>query len=61
MNTTRIENVADWDAISKKYRALVGLEGDDSGSMRDSDGDDRSNATEMPTTTAANLGAANPV
>ncbi|KAK9508266.1 hypothetical protein O3M35_007964 [Rhynocoris fuscipes] len=26
---TRIENIADWDAIAKKYRALVGEQSDD--------------------------------
>lgn len=42
MNQTRIETVADWEAISKKYRALVGLDGDDSGSMKDGSDDDKS-------------------
>lgn len=42
MNQTRIENVADWEAISKKYRALVGLDAEESGSMRDGSDDDRS-------------------
>lgn len=42
LNQTRIENVADWEAISKKYRALVGLEGEDSGSMKDGSDDDKS-------------------
>ena len=36
VNTTRIENVADWEAISKKYRALVGHDSEDGGSMKDS-------------------------
>lgn len=35
--TTRIENVADWEAIAKKYRALNGGDSEDSGSMRDSE------------------------
>lgn len=42
MNQTRIENVADWEAISKKYRALVGLDAEDSGSMKDGSDDDKS-------------------
>lgn len=42
LNQTRIENVADWEAISKKYRALVGLDGEDSGSMKDGTDDDKS-------------------
>lgn len=42
LNQTRIENVADWEAISKKYRALVGLDGDDSGSMKEGSDDDKS-------------------
>ena len=66
-NQTRIENVADWEAISKKYRALVGLDGEDSGSMKDGSDDGKSNNTEMPTSIAAggnngntgNSGAAN--
>ncbi|XP_053677249.1 serine/threonine-protein phosphatase 6 regulatory ankyrin repeat subunit B isoform X5 [Anopheles nili] len=42
VNTTRIENVADWEAISKKYRALVGHDSEDGGSMKDSEGDTHS-------------------
>lgn len=42
LNQTRIENVADWEAISKKYRALFGLDKDDSGSMKDGSDDDKS-------------------
>ncbi|XP_055599773.1 serine/threonine-protein phosphatase 6 regulatory ankyrin repeat subunit B isoform X5 [Uranotaenia lowii] len=38
VNTNRIENVADWVEISRKYRALVGHDEGDSGSMKDSDG-----------------------
>lgn len=34
-NQNRIENVADWEAIAKKYRALMGDE--DSSSLKDSD------------------------
>ncbi|XP_058818348.1 serine/threonine-protein phosphatase 6 regulatory ankyrin repeat subunit A isoform X2 [Topomyia yanbarensis] len=43
-NTTRIENVADWTEISKKYRELVGIDSDDGGSMKDSEGDNHSTA-----------------
>ncbi|KAG5674417.1 hypothetical protein PVAND_004390 [Polypedilum vanderplanki] len=42
LNQIRIENVADWDAIAKKYRALVGIEGDESGSMKDGSEDGKS-------------------
>lgn len=34
--------MADWDAIAKKYRALVGLDGEDSGSMKDGTDDEKS-------------------
>lgn len=34
-NQNRIENVADWEAIARKYRALVGDE--EGSSLRDSD------------------------
>ena len=57
LNQTRIENVADWEAISKKYRALVGLEGEDSGSMKDGSDDDKSKHED----TGAGGGAAQPV
>lgn len=30
-NATRIENVADWEAIAKKYRALMGESSEDHG------------------------------
>ncbi|XP_058447921.1 serine/threonine-protein phosphatase 6 regulatory ankyrin repeat subunit A isoform X2 [Malaya genurostris] len=43
-NTTRIENVADWVEISKKYRELVGIDSEDSASMKDSEGDNHSTA-----------------
>jgi hypothetical protein len=49
--------VADWEAISKKYRALVGLEGEDSGSMKDGSDDDKSKNE----ATGASAGAAMPV
>lgn len=35
--TNRIENVADWEAIAKKYRALNGGDSEDTGSLRDSE------------------------
>lgn len=45
---TRIENVADWAAISQKYRALVG-DAEETGSTKDSiEGDTTSNAAEQP-------------
>lgn len=63
MNQTRIENVADWEAISKKYRALVGLDGEDSGSMKDSSDDDKSkhedNGVDAAAAQVGNSGAAN--
>jgi hypothetical protein len=64
LNQTRIENVADWDAISKKYRALVGLDGDESGSMKDASDDDKSRhddagATAAQPTVQGNSAAAN--
>lgn len=40
LSQTRIENVVDWEAISKKYRALFGLEGDDSSSLKEGSSDD---------------------
>lgn len=46
VNTTRIENVADWVEISKKYRELVGIDSEDGGSVKDSEGDNRSMANE---------------
>lgn len=42
LNQTRIETVADWEAIAKKYRALVGNDGEDSGSMKDGSDDEKS-------------------
>jgi hypothetical protein len=63
LNQTRIENVADWEAISKKYRALVGLEGEDSGSMKDGSDDDKSKNEDSGATAAqtvqGNIAAAN--
>lgn len=60
LNQTRIENVADWDAIAKKYRALVGLDGEDSGSMKDGTDDEKSKHGEEVVAVAAPQGAANP-
>ncbi|XP_055683322.1 serine/threonine-protein phosphatase 6 regulatory ankyrin repeat subunit A isoform X2 [Lutzomyia longipalpis] len=48
MNQNRIENVADWEAISKKYRALVGDKSEDSGSMRESEAENSSQVAEAP-------------
>lgn len=62
MNQTRIENVADWEAISKKYRALFGLDGEESGSMKDSSDDDKSKHDDNGVDAAqvqGNSGAAN--
>lgn len=64
MNQTRIESVADWEAISKKYRALYGLDGEDSGSMKDTSDDDKSKHDDNGNDAAAaqvqgNSGAAN--
>ena len=56
VNTTRIENVADWDAISKKYRALVGGDADDSGSMRDSEVETASQGTEAAAPVPVSIG-----
>lgn len=52
LNQTRIENVADWDAISKKYRALVGIDKDESGSMKDASDDDKSKHGDAGATSA---------
>lgn len=35
--STRIENVADWEAIAKKYRALFGDTDTDSGSIKETE------------------------
>ena len=42
-NATRIENVTDWEAIAKKYRALMGESADDRG--RESGGQDVTSST----------------
>jgi hypothetical protein len=55
LNQTRIENVADWEAIAKKYRVLIAQEPEDSASTRDTD-DDRSTATGEPQNQAALAG-----
>lgn len=52
--------MADWDAIAKKYRALVGLDGEDSGSMKDGSDDEKSKHGEEGAVAAAPPVAANP-
>lgn len=37
--------MADWDAIAKKYRKLVGSEIEETGSNRENDNDNASNVT----------------
>lgn len=59
MNTTRIENVVDWETIAKKYRVLIAHEIEETGSMKDSD-DDRSIAAIDPAAAAANAQQSNP-
>lgn len=44
--TIRIENVADWDAIAKKYRSLNGGDTEETTSVRDSEADNASNTSE---------------
>lgn len=44
--TTRIENVADWEAIAKKYRALNGGDPEETTSQRDSEADNASTTSE---------------
>lgn len=51
--TTRIENVADWEAIAKKYRALNGGDNEESGSLKDSEADNASNVSESAAAAAA--------
>lgn len=51
--TTRIENVADWEAIAKKYRALNGGDTEESGSLRDSEADNASNTSDTAAAAAA--------
>lgn len=45
-STTRIENVADWEAIAKKYRAMNGGDTEESGSTKGSDGDNASSTSD---------------
>lgn len=54
--TTRIENVVDWDAIAKKFRALNGNEAGESNSFKDSENDAKSNIVEPKETKEAKLG-----
>lgn len=42
----RIENVADWETIAKKYRSLFGVDPEDTGSIKDSEGENASNISE---------------
>lgn len=44
--TVRIENVADWEAIAKKYRQLNGGDTEETTSVRDSDADNASNTSD---------------
>lgn len=53
--TMRIENVADWEAIARKYRTMNGGDAEDSGSHRESEADNVSTVTE---TAGAGGGAA---
>lgn len=55
-STTRIENVVDWVQIANKYRALMG-DVEESGSMRDSEGDDKSNDISVPPQVGNNVNA----
>lgn len=51
--------MADWEAISKKYRALVGLDGEDSTSMKDTSDDDKSKHDDPAAAAAALQGGNN--
>lgn len=51
-SATRIENVVDWVQIANKYRALMG-DLEETGSMSHTDGDEKSNNSELPTAAAA--------
>lgn len=53
LSQTRIENVVDWEAISKKYRALFGLEGDDSSSLKEGSSEEGDNKSKIIDTGAA--------
>lgn len=44
--TTRIENVADWEAIARKYRVMNGGDAEESGSHRESETDNVSTVSE---------------
>lgn len=56
-NQNRIENVADWEAIAKKYRALVGDE--EGGSLKDSDAETGSQEGSGAPAVPAQVGRAN--
>lgn len=56
-NQNRIENVADWEAIAKKYRALVGDE--EGGSLKDSDAESGSQEGSGAPAVPAQVGRAN--
>lgn len=53
LSQTRIENVVDWESISKKYRALFGLEGDDSSSLKEGSSEEGDNKSKIIDTGAA--------
>lgn len=63
--TTRIENVADWEAIARKYRVMNGGDAEESGSHRESETDNVSSVSETggaagaAATTTANSNANN--
>lgn len=60
---TRIENVADWDAIAKKYRSLFGGDTEETGSTH-TENDNQSNtsaAQANPGPPASNAAAMNQV
>lgn len=51
-SATRIENVVDWVQIANKYRALMG-DLEETGSMSHTEGDEKSNNSELPTAAVA--------
>ena len=40
-HANKIENVVDWDAIAKKYRALIGIDSDDATSVKGSQNNEK--------------------
>lgn len=54
--TTRIENVADWDAIAKKYRVLNGGDPEETTSQRDSEADNASTTSETAAAAGGQVG-----